>query len=350
MFLAAVLLTTIVYPQQRHYFYHGPRAGSEMTYNPLSVILNGSYDVLQFEGETKNLDLVQYRSAGHQVWYNLTHPVSVIGRYGTLRFFRQEVFPFSFSPQKMQWWPNYNLHLLGGGMTYAKMTEWYDYYGFSYPAVYSVGTMALYHYLNEVVEMRNLQGDNVDPISDIYLFDIGGILLFSSDAVKEFFSSTVIMSDWSGQPIFSLRDGGIANNGQYFSFKWKLPSSDHWHAFYLAGVEGIVGASYRRDDGTSLSAGVGFVGARRNTLDEKTHEQSVTLRWRAGFFYDQDQSLLTSVYFSGLPSELVKVNVYPSIAFFESLSIGGVMIVSHRGVATVGLTMNWLPGFSVPFR
>ncbi len=319
-----------------------------MMVNPVNLILNGSFDVLQFEGETKHLDRIRFRSAGSQVLKNLTRPFSVVSRYGASKFIRQEILPLSFSPKKMQWWPNYNLHLLGGGMTYVKMTEWYDYFGFEYPQLYSLATMGAYHYINEVVEMRNHTGDNVDPISDVWVFDIGGILLFSSDNVKEFFSSTVVMADWSGQPVFSLRDGTLFNNGQYFSFKWKIPSSQHWKLFYLAGVEGIVGASYGNDDGSSFSAGAGFIGERRNTMNPHTNEQSITLMWRAGFFYDQDNSLLTSVYISGLRSEVFKINVYPGVFNFNGFSLGSVLSISQQGKATFGLTMNWLPGLSIP--
>ncbi|MFA6468043.1 MAG: hypothetical protein WCW35_04035 [Bacteroidota bacterium] len=318
-----------------------------MMYNPVTLILNGSYDVLQFEGETKHLDMVRYRQAGAQVIYNLTSPLAVISRYGGSKFLRQELLPLSFTPTKMQWWPNYNLHLLGGGMTFVKMTEWYDYYGFPNPQVSSLATMAVYHYLNEVVEMRNHTGDNVDPISDVYIFDIGGILLFSSDNVKQFFSQTVVMSDWSGQPLFSLRDGTLSNNGQFFSFKWKIPTLDHWHLFYLSGVEGIVGLSYRKDDGASISAAAGMIGSRRNTLNRHTFEQSVSLQWRAGLFYDQDNSLLASLYVSGLPTEMIKLNIYPGYIDFAGLFFGGVLSVSQNGHATFGLTMNWFPGVSM---
>lgn len=318
--------------------------------NPVNLILNGSFDVLQFEGETKHLDRIQFRSAGSQVIKNLTSPFAVVSRYGTSKFIRQEILPLSFSPKKMQWWPNYNLHLLGGGMTYVKMSEWYDYYGFNYPELASMATMGVYHYINEVVEFRNHTGDNVDPISDVWIFDLGGILLFQSDAVKRFFSETVVMSDWSGQPIFSLNDGSIFNHGQYFSFKWKLPTSEHWQLFYLAGVEGIIGASYRNADGSSFSAGAGFIGERRNTANLQTYEQSLVLRWRAGFFYDQDNSLLTSVYVSGIRSELFKVNVYPGFLNFNGFSMGGVFNISQNGKTTFGLTMNWLPGISVSLQ
>jgi len=321
-----------------------------MMYNPLNVILNGSFDVLQFEGELKHLDMVQYRSAGREVVHNLASPFSVISRFGATRFIRQELLPLSFSPKRMQWWPNYNLHLLGGGMTYAKLSEWYDYYGFQYPELYSFATMTVYHYLNEIVEMRNHHGDNVDPISDVYFFDIAGIALFSSDAVKHFFSKTVVLSDWSGQPIFSVQDGSMVNNGQYFSFKWKLPDSRHWHLFYLSGVEGIAGLSYRREDGSSFSAGAGVIGSKRTTENERTFEQSLILNWRAGFFYDRENSLLTSVYVSGMRSEFFKLNIFPSYFVMNDIAFGGVLIISQSGDTTVGLTMNWLPGLSLSSR
>lgn len=350
IFLPALCIFSVSFPQvqqRQHYFYQGPRPGSEMMYNPFTLILNGSFDVLQFDGEVKHLDQVQYRSSGRQVVDNLSSPFAVVSRYGTSRFVRQEVLPLSFTPRKMQWWPNYNLHLLGGGMTYVKISEWYDHYGFQHPELLSMATMGVYHFLNETVEMRDHRGDNVDPISDIYIFDIAGIALFSSDAVKEFFSRTVVMSDWSGQPLFSVQDGSLSNNGQYFAFKWKVPSIPHWHLFYLAGVEGIGGLSYRMEDGTSISAGGGFIGSRRRTMDERTFEQSMVLNWRAGFFYDRDNSLLSSLYISGVPSQLVTLNIYPSVMVTDRLAFGGVVNIGRNGTATLGVTVSALPGISI---
>ena len=113
-------------------------------------------------------------------------------------------------------------------MTARALREWYDENGYS-------------------------TGDNVDPIADIYVFDIGRIILFSFDNVNRFFSRTLNLADWSLQPSISVFNGTLRNNGQYFSIKWKFPSSAHWHLFYYFRLDGVLGTSHKWGDGAVLS-------------------------------------------------------------------------------------------------
>ena len=137
---------------QDRLYYHNLPYGSQAVYNPISVILNGSYDIIQMENRSREIFTLPYGSGTTNVFHNLGSPFSMISEYGWGNFIRREVLPLSFTVESGQWWPNYELHLVGGGMTSVMMREWYEDHGFSSPMVWSIGTMAAYHLLNEIVE------------------------------------------------------------------------------------------------------------------------------------------------------------------------------------------------------
>jgi hypothetical protein len=343
--LLALCFTDTTYSQER-YFYHGLPYGSESVYNPFQLILNGSYDVLQFDGMPRNLSYYPYKHAAREVFKNLADPFGPINRFGWKNFIQQEVLLFNFSPKKSQGWPNYNLHLIGGGMTYVAMSEWYETVGFEYPKIASAVTVGVQHFLNEVVESGYFSGDNVDPIADVYIFDLGGILLFSNDNVKNFFGNTLNLRDWSMQPMFSAVDGTLRNNGQYFSMKWKWFGNERWHAFYYFGLEGLGGVSYTFIDGTALSGGVGLRGKNRNIIDEKNNRFGIEMEWNVGMFYDRNNSLLASLFLSGSLNDMVTINIYPGVFNIFGFSPGAALILDNKLRPTFGLTFTYVPGIA----
>lgn len=332
--------------EKKYYFYTGKTYGTESQFNPLSLLLNGSYDVAQIDGVGRHINKFPYRHATREIFQNLSNPISSIRAYGTQHFLMDQILPINFTPNHGQWWPNYNLHLIGGGMVYARTTEWYEYHNFPVPTLFSVGTMAAFHLLNEIVENGNYAGPNVDPIADIYFFDIGGMILFSFDNVKEFFSKEVILADWSFQPSFSLHDGSLRNNGQYFSFKWKFPSSEKWHLFYLAGIDALVGTAYKTDESSMLSVGIGLRNKKLVVVDKEKNRVTAKLVWNVGIFYDHENSLLASAFFSGTYSDAVTLNLYPGIITVGSFSPGLFVTVTQKGEPTFGVTTQWTPGIA----
>lgn len=345
--LASLWCTCGICYSQERYFYHELPYGSEASYNPWNLILNGSYDVLQFDNMPRNLGWYPYRHASKVVLRNLSAPLPAISHFGWRNFLQQEVLLFNFSPKKSQGWPNYNLHLIGGGMTFAAMTEWYDVHGIVYPELMSLATVAAEHFLNEVVENGPLTGENVDPIADIYLFDLGGILLFSNDRVKEFFGRTLTMRDWSLQPMFAAKDGTLQNNGQYFSMKWKWFGNERWSAFYYFGLEGLVGASYRFAKEESFSTGVGFRGRKRILIDETSNRYAVDLSWNLGFFYDRNSSLLASLFVSNTLNDVLTMNLYPGTFTLFGLTPGAAVTFDRHFHPSFGITFSSIPGVAL---
>lgn len=345
LFLTLVLSTSCF--SQEKYFFTGKDYGSEALYNPFNLILNGSYDVIQLEGSSRRIFSFPYRQGAQNVLKNLASPLGPISRYGWWKFISNEVLPFEFAKNRAQWFPNYQLHLIGGGMTFIAMKEWYEYYKVPAPAAFSAATLAGFHLLNEFVENETYSGDNVDPIADIYLFDIGGIVLFSFDNVKRFFRDELNLADWSLMPSFNFSDMSLENSGQYFSIKWHIPKTDNWHIFYYFGMSGLGGLSYRFSDGTALSAGAGLKAQKRYIIDPKTYQMTISTVWNAGFFYDKNNSLLASLLLSGLEERTLNLNIYPGIINFGRFSPGLWMVMRRDGGLMFGLNTVYAPGLGI---
>jgi hypothetical protein len=331
---------------QERYFYKAGFFGSDATYNPLSVVLNGGYGIIQLEGQSRDFLHFDYRGGARNVWRNLSHPFGAISRYGWGRFLAHEIFPLSLSRKGAQWLPNYQLHLIGGGMTYRAIYEWFAYYDFPAPRMLSIITIAGYHYLNEVIENHGYQGDNVDPIADIYIFDVGSVVLFSFDGVNRFFSEKLNMADWSLMPSIKATGMSLQNNGQNFVIKWKLPLAEKWYLFHYFGLVNLTGATYKLARGSSISCGIGARARMLQMVDETRHQQTVKLAWNAGLFYDRDNSLLLSLIVSGSVNRGVNLNVYPGFLPLGRFSPGVWAVIGDKGKNVFGITYVWPPGIA----
>jgi len=331
---------------QTTYFYKGRDFGSESLYNPWNLILNGSYDIIQLNKQ-RDIGSIPYGIGFRTVTRNLADPFTAIRKYGVKEFFRDEIFPLTFNKNNGQWYANYTLHLIGGGMTYRAMKEWYEINHFSSPHIYSYITMAIYHFGNEVIENQSYDGITADPIADIYIFDLGGILLFSSESVCEFFSSTLNLADWSLQPSFLLRNGQLHNNGQYFSVRWKFPFWEKWYLLYFFGINGVTGLSYRFDDGKALSVGYGLTGGTLTVLDELTNKKTLNFVETLAFFYDDNNSLLTSLLWTRKTDYEMSLNLYPGFLALGDFKIGAWFVLNRKGHSLFGITTSYLPGIGL---
>jgi hypothetical protein len=347
LIIAAIVSFGSVAQAQQRYFYKGLGYGSEAMFNPVNLIINGGYDILQYDGYTHDVIHFPYRTGTDNVWRNISDPFEAISHYGWNEFLSHEVFPLSLNKKGAQWLPNYKLHLIGGGMTYRMMYEWYDYHHFPRPRILSMATMGAYHYLNEVVESGDYRGYDVDPIADIYIFDIGGVILFSFDGVNKFFSEKIKLTDWSMMPSFDLRKSTLQNQGQNFSAKWKPPFTQKWRLLYYFGDLGLSGLSYSLTDSTAISIAAGARAKTRYVLDENTHRQTVNLVWNCGLFYDRNNSLLFSLFLSGMEEKMIYSNLYPGVLRFGKFSPGLWFNIDRKGHPMFGLTTILLPGIVV---
>jgi len=347
IFLLSLLLLTRIFNQntfcQKRYFYTDKDYGSEALFNPLTLLINGGYDITQLQSVSNKIDNPFFGRMLKNVLGNLGDPFPRIRKYGTWKFFRQELLPLGFGADNMQWAPNYQQHLIGCGMLYTAMKEWYEDKNFPVPWLFSSVTLMTQHLLNEVMETGPYEGWSVDEISDIYVFDLGGIILFSFDNVNEFFHDKLNLADWSLQATISLPNGRI-NAGQYFAFKWKLPFSDDYSLFYRCGMGALVGLSKKMNSEDNLTAGLGFKTKHLVDLNNAFRERTIETGWLAGVFYDRNNSLLASVVLSGIKEYFCSIDVYPGIIKFDHFSPGVWTVIGLNGNFTVGVTSKYLFG------
>lgn len=307
--------------------------------------MNGGFGILQMDNRSNRLDDIDFKNGYDNVIFNLKNPIAAVREEGTSDFFLNQVVPVSFNREKAYYWPNYSLHLIGGGMSYRMMLEWFRIRGYRHPAVNSAITITIYHFLNEVVENSGYKGYNTDPIADLYIFDPLGMVLFSSDRVSRFFGRTLNMSDWSYQVAYNPENNSIQNVGQNFVMKYWLNDDRDVGLFYHFGTHGEFGMSFRQDDGDCFSFGAGLVAKNLVDISDKSTIRSLTadLVVTAGLFYDRNNSLLASLIYSKSQDYRLRMNLYPGLFHIKKFSPGIFISLNQDNRVSAGVTIRLLP-------
>jgi len=343
-----IFIILIIYtPIQAQYYYTGKTYGSEAMFNPINVVLNNGYDIIQLGNKPRTIFNFPYSHATKNVWKSITHPCKTITEYGVNKFITNELFPLTVGIKGAQWWPNYNVHLIGGGMTYRMLIDWYEYHNYPKPKLLSIATVGVFHFLNEVVENGYYDNYNGDAVADLLFFDIAGVLLFNSDKVAKFFSEELNLSDWSLQPSFRINGRTLQNNGQYFTMKWQPSNSNNWLLFYTFGMDGLLGLSYKIDSESTISMGGGFIGRELIDIDEDKNIKTVKLAWSTGIFYDRNNSLMASLKISDHIDYQIILNIYPGIVKIGNFSPGLWTAIDKKGKYMIGISTIWTPGLVI---
>lgn len=325
-----------------NYFYRGLPYGSQASYGPLNVVVNGGYGILQVPSypDRRVLDY-PYQEWWDCLWRHIGSPLSTIDRFGWGRFLSTEVFPTSLDIERQQFFPNYFLHGLGAGLHYRATLEWYRRHNYSHPAAASLLTMAGYHLLSEMVENRDNREPSVDPIADLYIFDPLGILLFSRPSVCRFLAHRLELAEWSGQPGFGVNSRELANMGQFYAMKYPLTADRRWKAFTHFGLNGLIGLSRRAGEKKHLSLGLGFSVKELAPAQQDQAGRALTARlaFRAGAFYDLKNSLMCSAIYSQVPESRLQINLYPGLIGGRGFSPG--LFICDQG------NRGWVAGFKL---
>lgn len=321
-----------------YYFYRGLDYGSQSLTHPLRLIVNGGFGIMQAENRSNRPLDVRYGTGVRNVADNLLHPQWSIGAVGFWDFFRREILPVSVSRGGAQYWPNYMNHLLGGGMSYRLMEEYYRYHGVPHSRTWAGVTMFAYHFVNEVVENDGYVGPNVDPVADFWVFNPAGIWLFSHENVARFFGTRLHMADWSYQPVWLPDAQELQNNGQNFAVKWDLTRDGRHSLFYHWGASGELGVSYTDGQGRCLSAGLGLRAGNLLEIDE--FSKTVDLAVSGGVFYDRQGSLLASLLLSRAKDYRYRLNLYPGLINVGRLQPGLFLGVNANERLLAGITFG----------
>jgi len=327
-------------------FYTGKNYGSEYRFNPLNMMLNGGFDIFQGRpGNDHNIFRIPYQSSHGTIWKNFSHPVDAVKYTGGWKnFLETEVFPMTFD-KRAKWPPNYSLHLIGGGIIYGSLVDYFNYYNIPAPHFFAFTSYYAYHWLNEVVENGYYKGRTIDPVADLWIFDLLAPFLVSIEPVKNLYKS-LNMANWDMQPSFMFPDKSLENVGQYFSLKWKFPFFDnrHYHLFVYWGMNEIFGLSYKWDNGMALSFGFGTRTKRLVVVNLVGAGKTVSMVYSGGIFLDKYNSLLASLIVNFNYDQLLQFNFYPGWMKIEEVSPGLWVSVSPKGRIMAGIVINWLPG------
>ena len=330
------------------YFYSGYDYGSQALFGPGSVFLNRGFDVFQLRPANRNPFRQDWGLDGGNVLQSMASPRKTIASRGTSTFVQQELLPLSYTGNTARWLPNYGLHLIGGGVTYRALAEWFDAHDVPAPAVWSIATMYAAAFVNESLENKHFVGPNTDAVADLYVFDLAGILLLSINPVARFFSRNVVVSDWSLQPAFVVPSGSLHNQGNYYAIRAPVPfTSERLRLFGYIGFSTMGGLSYRITPELSLSAAAGVRVASLENSSKTTIENVITTRPAAAIFIDRNESLLASMQVSDVADYFVHVNMYPNALFRSKPGIGLWTAMSREAHWLAGISFTGTLGFGV---
>lgn len=323
-----------------YYFYRGLDYGSQSLIHPLRLIVNGSFGIMQIENRDNRPGLIKYGVGARNVLDNLAHPQWAVAQGGFWDFFQREVLPISLHAGGAQYWPNYMNHLLGGGMSYRMMEEYFRYHGVEHSRTWAGATIFVYHFLNEVVENDGYVGRNPDPVADFWLFNPAGIWLFSQENVARFFGTRLHMADWSYQPVWMPETHELQNNGQNYAVKYDLTRDGRHSLFYHWGQEAELGLSYTDAHGRCISAGLGLRAGKLLEIDNLA--KTVDLAVSGGIFYDRNNSLMASLLFARSRDYRYRLNLYPGLIPMGRLRPGFFLGVNANERVLAGITFGTL--------
>ena len=339
-----------------NYFYQGYQYGSQAKFNPLSVLLNRGFEMLRITTRQEFYDPAIPGYKVNNIIENLSHPVKYVNEYGSNDFFKEQVIPFG-NIDKPYWYPNYTLHLFGGGITYTGLKEWFEWNKVPMPKVLSALTILGSALINESIEEK-LGGPgfrlNVDAVADFWIFDMGGIILFQSKRVNSFFSKTLHMRDWSKQPAVVFPGFNLANCGQFISLKWQLPKLKNWSFFSLMGLGGMGGLSYQFTNNTSLSIGFGQ-GPKKKENNLVGLPIDVSLVPMGGIYFDKNNSLMASLEISNSRNDIyhnyiAELNLYPGFIKIKKLDPSFWAALAKDGNVLFGIGTRYTLGLGVGYR
>ncbi len=328
-----------------YYFYRGLEYGSQRLISPTRLILNGGFGIMQVENRHNRPFDIQYGRGIRNVGKNLLDPAWGIGVNGFWDFLSREVIPISVNSGDAQYWPNYMNHLIGGGMSYRMMEEYYRYHEVPHSKLAAGATIFAYHFLNEVVENDGYDGPTTDPVADFWIFNPAGVILFSHDGFARFFSEKLHMADWSYQPVYIPNTRELHNNGQNYAIKYHLNKEGSKSLFYHWGTHAELGMSFTRKDGRCISVGLGLVA--KNLLEVDEISKTLDLAVSGGVFYDRNNSLLASLLYAKTKDYRYRLNLYPGAVNLGPLKPGVFVALNQDHRVTYGVSFACVP--LIPF-
>jgi hypothetical protein len=296
----------------------------------LTNYLNTAFDTAQVSGTFSQKD---YWRNHLDIFDILANPVdSIEDEGGWDDFFLQE-----FASARLL--PNLTLHLLGNGYDFRALAEWYDQRRVPYPYLWAFFSSYAGYIGNEAIESSNPEMDEMDPIADLYIFNLAGNLLFMSDKVADFVQNRAQMRNWTGQPVLDVRHGEIRNATNNYVLRPPL-FGEKIRPFLYFGLHYFGGVSLRLPDASAMSLGVGLAATDPLREIDTFSDNFNTIRPAAGVFWDRDDRLLASLVLNGTEELLVRANVYPELLVNRIADLGFYLGIADDGVPSFGVIVQ----------
>jgi hypothetical protein len=345
-----LILSAKLFSAEKEYYFYNPevKIGSEAYFNPISMSLNGGFDILRNGAHDKRLTNQSYQNGFKYTMKSILNPFSTIEQIGWNEFMQQEFPNVQLSREKLNFMPNLPIHTIGEGMRFAKVSEWYDYHNYPYPKTLGLFTSLSYQLFNETMEQGSAERRRTDPVADVWFYNNLGFVLFSINPVKRFFSETFVINDWSLQPMYNPMNDNIENAGEQYSGKYRF--SKNYSVFCYWGMDFLAGVSKHLTNDYTLSLGAGQVVNKIDTQYINGEYVAVvsTIDPAFGVFYDYKNSLLASSHFSFNKDKFnMKVNIYPGFLSFADIKPGMYSKFSYKDgevkEVLIGMSIDKLP-------
>jgi hypothetical protein len=333
-------------PAAPSYFYRD-LPGSNEYVGPLDVLLNKAFNMSQATNRSRRIFHTEY-SVEH-VANSVFHPIRSIeysGGWGA--FFRDQILPVQAvnwiksgfdwqAADNMTWYPNYMGHFVEGGITSRRLAEKLRAQGVPWPGVVAGAITMTAAAINEAYTHPGITEGTGGTVADLYVFDLGGVLLFSLDPVARFFAETLHATVWTGQASLTLvPEVHLANNANNLVFKIPLWFTDDVSVFMRTAVGSHLGATIHLNGGYDLSLGIG-ADTSRQLIDPVTGSETVDIRPSGSIWLDREGSVLGYLYWSTVDRRLLSVNLFPDVAF-PGLGVGAWLAVTRDGAVELGLS------------
>lgn len=328
--------------------YPGYDYGTDGYFSPVSAFLNKGFDHFQAKNTSRDFWRFPFRNALENGALDaLRHPVERIQEYpGWSVWLRDEVFPLSLKPGDARWVVNYAEHLVAGGLTYRRLGEWYDVRGFPLPRLWAAATTFGAGIMNEAAENYMVPHASSSSVADLYVFDLGGILVMNWDPLTRLLVEKMQASDWSNLATFTFPNGDLQNSGQYYIVKLPLPGTSS--RLFLRSGMGIQGGISRKVDAEhALTVALGLDTETR-TVNPVTLDESIHMELGGGVYYDRNNSLLASIT-AGPTSNRIIANVYPGVLGGFGRDLGVWAAYTRNNKLTFGIVHRRLLGLGLGY-
>ncbi len=305
LFKLFFILISLSYSKESHLLYQETKIGSDSQFNPISYYFNEAFDTIQNPTYFSQKDFFKKHEI---VWKRVRDPFLGIKEGGGLKVLLHDEF-VPYAPRAA---PNYSLHLIGGGNDYRRLAEWFDQNNYSHPYLWAFFSQYAAAFGNEAMEATNTKDIGPhDHIADLYFFDLVGKFLFMNDDVVLFFRDKAQLKAWPFQPVFNLKQDHVMNAASNFIARPDLFNAN-CRPFIHVGLQLLGGISCLKNS-RGLSAGMGI--APTDPLRNKA-------RLVTGFFWDEEGSLMSSLFINGGEDQHLRLNIFPGVLKWSSLSPG----------------------------